>query len=133
MDSDVLLGLGLIVIAGIGLQWLAALLRLPSIVLLLVGGMLLGPLLGAVEPDVIFGDSLFTVVSLGVAFLLFLGGLALDLNDLGHGIRRPVLRLVSIGTLVTWGLTTVTVHNLFHEPRRLSALLGAILVVSGPR
>jgi NhaP-type Na+/H+ or K+/H+ antiporter len=132
VGSDVLLGIGLIVIAGIGLQWLAALLRLPSIILLLVGGMLLGPLLGAVEPKAIFGDSLFTVVSLGVAFLLFLGGLALDLNDLGRGIRRPVFRLVSIGMLVTWGLTTFTVHNLFHEPRRLSALLGAILVVSGP-
>ncbi len=132
MENDVLLGIGLIIIAGIGLQWLAALLRLPSIVLLLLGGILLGPALGLVDADEIFGGSLFTVVSLGVAFLLFLGGLALDLGDLGHGIRRPVFRLVSIGMLVTWVLTTVIVHNLFHETRRLSALLAAILVVSGP-
>jgi NhaP-type Na+/H+ or K+/H+ antiporter len=132
VDSEIVRGLGLIVILGVGLQWAARWLRLPSIVLLLAGGLVAGPWLGAVDPDEIFGDALFPVVSLAVGLLLFVGGMELRFADLRGGAREPVLRLVTVGALLTWLLTAAAVHLLFGEPVRVSLLLGAILVVSGP-
>jgi NhaP-type Na+/H+ or K+/H+ antiporter len=132
MKLDILAGIGLIVILGVGLQLLGHLLRFPSIVLLLAGGLVVGPGLGLVNPDEILGPALFPVVSLSVGVLLFVGGLELHFADLGASIRRPVGRLVSFGVVITWLLTAVAAHLLFHQPVEVSVLLGAILVVSGP-
>ena len=132
MESEIVRSIGLIVVLGIGLQWAARRLGVPSIVLLLAGGLAVGPGLGWVEPGEVLGDALFPSVSLAVGILLFNGGLELDLAELRGGVRRPVLRLVTIGSLVTWLLTALTAHLVFHEPVRVSLLLGAILVVSGP-
>lgn len=117
---------------GVGLQWLGTALRVPSIVLLLAGGLVAGPVLGWVEPDAIFGDALFPVVSLAVGLLLFAGGLELRLSDLRGGARGPVLRLVTLGAVLTWLLVAAAAQLLFDQPVRASLLLGAVLVVSGP-
>jgi NhaP-type Na+/H+ or K+/H+ antiporter len=132
MESDILVGIGFIIVLGVGLQWLARLLHFPSIVLLLAGGLVVGPWLELVDSDKILGDALFPVVSLAVGILLFLGGLELRFSELGPAIRRPVTALVTFGVLVTWVLATAAVHVLFDEPFRLAVLQGAILVVSGP-
>ena len=52
----------------------------------------------------------------------------------GKGIaaRRPVVRLVTVGAVITWVSASVAAHLVFHEPLRVSVLIGAILVVSGP-
>lgn len=132
MESEVVRGIGLIVVLGVGLQWAARRLGLPSIVLLLAGGLVVGPGLDAVDPDLIFGDSLFPIVSLAVGLLLFNGGLELDLAEMRGSPRGPVIRLVTIGAAVTWLLGSVAAHLVFDEPVRVSVLMGAILVVSGP-
>ncbi|HEU0042141.1 MAG TPA: cation:proton antiporter, partial [Jiangellaceae bacterium] len=132
MESDILVGIGFIIVLGVGLQWLARLLHFPSIVLLLAGGLVVGPWLGLVDADKILGDALFPVVSLAVGILLFLGGLELRVSELGPAIRRPVTALVTLGVFITWVLATVAVHVLFDEPFKVSVLQGAILVVSGP-
>jgi len=132
VDSEIVRQIGVVVVLGVGLQWLAASLRLPSIVLLLAGGLLVGPGLGWVHPTEIFGDALFPVVSLAVALLLFFGGMELRLADLRGEARRPVLRLVTLGAVATWLGIALAAHLLFHEPVRVSLLLGAVLVVSGP-
>jgi NhaP-type Na+/H+ or K+/H+ antiporter len=132
MESDILVGIGLIIVLGVGLQWLARLLHLPSIVLLLAGGLVVGPWLGLVDSDEIFGDALFPVVSLSVGILLFLGGLELRVSELGPAIRRPVTWLVTLGVLITWVLATMAAALFFDESVRVSVVLGAILVVSGP-
>jgi len=132
METEILQGIGTIVVLGIGLQWIAHLLHFPSIVLLLAGGLVAGPVLDLVDAELIFGDALFPVISLAVALLLFNGGLDLRLDALHEGVRGPVIRLVTVGTFVTWVLTAIAVHLLFDVPTRVSVLLGAILVVSGP-
>ena len=43
-----------------------------------------------------------------------------------------MIRLVTIGTLITWLLGAHLAHLVFDEPVRVSLLMGAILVVSGP-
>jgi NhaP-type Na+/H+ or K+/H+ antiporter len=132
VDSEIVRGLALVVVLGVGLQWAARLLGLPSIVLLLAGGLAVGPGLGWVDPDEIFGDALFPVVSLAVGVLLFHGGLELRFADLDGPPRGPVLRLVTVGALATWLLTAAAAHVLYSEPVRVSLLVGAVLVVSGP-
>jgi NhaP-type Na+/H+ or K+/H+ antiporter len=132
VESEVVRGIGLIVLLGIGLQWVARRLGVPSIVLLLVGGLVVGPGLDLVDPDLIFGDSLFPIVSLAVGLLLFNGGLELDLAELRGGARQPVIRLVTVGAFITWLLGALAAHLVFDEPVRVSVLMGAILVVSGP-
>ena len=43
-----------------------------------------------------------------------------------------MIRLVTVGTFITWLLGALAAHLVFHEPVRVSLLMGAILVVSGP-
>src|SRR3569623_966990 len=60
---------------GIGCQWLAWWLKLPAILFLLLAGIGVGPLSGILQPDRLFGDLLFPIVSLGVVVTLFEGSL----------------------------------------------------------
>src|SRR5690606_24977964 len=70
--------------AGALLVALSDSLRVPSIALLLVGGVLLGPeVLGLVQPDSL-GRGLEVVVTLAIGIILFEGGLTLDIA----GFRR---------------------------------------------
>src|SRR5688572_2177774 len=131
-SSEIVRGIGLVVVLGVGLQWLGRRIGLPSIVLLLAGGLAVGPGLGWLDPDEIFGDALFPVVSLAVAVLLFHGGMELRIADLRGPARGPVLRLVTVGALVTWLLAAGAAHLLLDGAWRLSLVIGAILVVSGP-
>ncbi|MFC2027813.1 cation:proton antiporter, partial [Chloroflexota bacterium] len=131
MDEDLLIKLASIVVVGIAAQWLAWRLRLPSILLLLILGIIIGPVTGFLDPNETFGDMLLPIVSLSVAVILFEGGLSLRLSELrevGHVVRR----LITIGALTTWLLTTLAAHFILGLEVDMSVLLGAILVVSGP-
>lgn len=127
-----MVGIGTIVVLGVGMQWLARRIRLPAILLLLASGLVVGPWLGIVDPDEIFGNSLFPIVSMAVALLLFEGGLGLDIADLRTRGPRPVVQLVTVGVAITWGLVALVAGPLLDLPTDLSVLLGALLVVSGP-
>lgn len=131
MSEHLLVGLATIVVLGVGAQWLAWRLRLPSILVLLIFGFLAGPVAGIIDPDEIFGQLLFPIVSISVAIILFEGGLTLRLAELPH-IGDVVSRLISIGALVTWGIAAVAAHFILTLDWSLSVLLGAILVVTGP-
>ena len=89
-------------------------------------------LVGGVNPDELIGqDLLFPVVSLSVAIILFEGGLTLQLRELKQA-GSMVFRLVTIGVIVSWVLTAVFAKWLFEMDLRIAALLGAVLVVTGP-
>ena len=131
MSEAILVELTWIVLLGIGSQWLAWRLRIPSILLLLAVGFVAGPVTGWLDPDAILGDLLMPVVSLSVALILFEGGLTLELREL-RSVGRAVWNLVSIGALVTWVLTTLAAWVFLGWSVPLSLLFGAILVVTGP-
>jgi len=132
VPESLLLGLSAVVMLGVGAQWLGWKLRLPSILLLLLFGFLAGPeVAGWIDPDALFGDLLLPVVSLSVALLLFEGGLTLRWGEIEQQ-SRVVLRLVTIGALVSWLLATVAAHFIADITWKPAVLLGAILVVTGP-
>ncbi|WP_299591721.1 sodium:proton antiporter [uncultured Microbulbifer sp.] len=118
-------------IVSIACQYLAFRLKLPAILPLLLAGLTLGPLTGVLDPDALFGDLLFPLVSLAVAIILFEGALTLKLSDLaGHGTM--VRNLCTIGALVTWLIATPAAYYVLGMPMQLAALFGAIVTVTGP-
>lgn len=126
-----LIGLAGIVVIGIAAQWLSWRLRLPAIFLLLLAGFVAGGVTGWIDPDGLLGAALFPIVSLSVAIILFEGGLSLDIAELAK-IGRVVRNLASIGVVATWVLSAIAARFLLGFDWPLSALLGAILVVTGP-
>ena len=129
--SNVTTAIAAVVVVGVACLWLASKLRIPSILLLLPAGVLVGPGLGIVNPDEQFGDVLFPIVSLGVGILLFEGGLGLRFDRVGE-VRSVVGRLVTVGALITWIIGSVSAYYLLDVRRAIAALIGALLVVSGP-
>jgi len=131
MTEHLLTGLASIVVLGILAQWLAWRLHLPAILLLLVFGVVAGPVTGILDPDLVFGDLLFPLVSISVAIILFEGGLNLKVSELKNA-RSVISGLVSTGIIITWILAAAGAHFIAGLELRLAVLLGAVLVVSGP-
>lgn len=117
--------------AGVLAQVLARALGVPSLVLLLGTGVLLGPdVLGWLVPDEL-GDGLFHLVRLAVALILFEGSLALDLRRLRRE-STPIQRLITVGALVTAVGGTLAARACLAWPWSLCALFGTLVVVTGP-
>ena len=124
--------LALIVLLGIAAQWLAWRLRLPSILLLLLVGILAGPIAGLIDPDALFGrELLMPIVALSVALILYEGGLTLHVRDVSS-VQGVVLKLVTVGALVTWLLASAAAWLVLRLELPLAILLGSVLVVTGP-
>ena len=130
-DNSILLGLASIVLLGIGAQAIARRRDFPSILLLLPAGLLAGNT-GLVEPQELFGDTLFPGVTLLVGLLLFQAGLQLRRSELPGAATGPVRRLSTIGVVVTFAAGAAAVAVTFNPSGGLAWLGGAILVVSGP-
>ena len=128
-----MVGLASILVLGIGSQWLAWRLKVPSILLLLLVGCLAGPLSGhrVLDPDALLGDALQPFVSMAVAVILFEGGLTLRLRDL-HGATAAIRNLILLGAPLTWGLATLSARFALGWSWGMSTLVGAILIVTGP-
>jgi NhaP-type Na+/H+ or K+/H+ antiporter len=130
--ESALLAIAGIVVLGIGAQLLAWRIGLPSILLLLVFGFVAGPVTGFLEPDRLFRkDLLFSLVSVSVALILYEGGLSLRVSDLPK-VGGVVRNLVTLGAVVTWGVSALAAHLIFDLEAGLAILLGAVLVVTGP-
>lgn len=129
----------LVPVLGILAQWIAWRLHLPSIIILLTFGLVLGlwihpdqVLAEAVGGDESAGPSLlFPIVSLSVAVILFEGGMTLKWDELRGG-GRTVFSLITIGAAVTMLLTALTMRLTLQFSWQTSFLLGAVLMVTGP-
>jgi NhaP-type Na+/H+ or K+/H+ antiporter len=131
LAENLLIGLAGIIVFGIFVQWISWYFKLPSILLLLIFGLLAGPITGLLRPDEFFGDLLFPFVSIAVAIILFEGGLSLKISEL-KPVFAIVRNLITIGTVITWSLSTAAAYYFINLPFMYSLLLGAILVVTGP-
>ncbi|BAY71223.1 cation:proton antiporter [Trichormus variabilis] len=128
---EVTLQMAIAVFAGIGAQVLAAYLRVPSIVILLLLGILLGgDGVGLLHPQLL-GTGLEVIVALATAIILFEGGLNLDLRELGR-VSLSLQRLVTLGTLITLIGGSMAAHWLGEFPWNIAFLYASIVVVTGP-
>ena len=131
MFDDPIVQLGGIVVLAVAAQWVAARLRVPSILLLLIVGFLVGPVLDLADPDALFGDLIPPLVSLGVGLILFEGGMSLRLREMA-GQQRVLWLLVTVGVLISWVVGAAIVMIFTDVPTGIAILIGSILVVSGP-
>jgi NhaP-type Na+/H+ or K+/H+ antiporter len=131
--SESTIGPTLAVIVGVGMaaQWLAWRTQIPSIILLLISGLLLGPVFHVIDPDAFLGGTLFPIVSLAVALILFEGGLDLPPREL-RSTGTVVRRLISIGAIITFLVAAWGAQQLFDISRGASFVLAAVLIVTGP-
>ncbi|WP_431676823.1 cation:proton antiporter [Kitasatospora sp. KL5] len=130
--EQVLTGLGLIVVLAAASQLLASVLRIPALLVLLPVGFAAGALTDTVDPEKLLGPAFSPMVSLAVAVILYEAGLGLDLQRLRGHDRRVVVRLIWLGTLITWAAASALAVPLLDMSKRSAVMLGAILVVSGP-
>jgi len=119
-----------ILAAGLASQVLAARLRLPAIVVLVVVGLTLGPATGIIAIP-LPPETVSEIVGLGVAVILFEGAMSLKVSELrtvGHGVGRLTL----LGPPIAFALGTVAALFVGGFSVQTSLVLGAILVVTGP-
>jgi NhaP-type Na+/H+ or K+/H+ antiporter len=131
MVEHSLISLSAVVILGISAQWLGWRLRIPSILMLLVFGILAGPVLGWINPGELLGSLLYPVVSLAVAVILFEGGLSLSVKEF-RAIGGVMAWLVTLGAAITWLIGALAAHWMLGLAWPLAILLGSVLVVTGP-
>ena len=126
-----------VIALGVGAQWLASMLRLPSILILLLVGFAAGPGAALVfgEPllrvDELTGPILLPLVGIAVALILYEGGLTLRFRDL-KGVGRTLTMLVSVGAVITGVIGAIAAYFLLDLQVSLAVLLGALLTVTGP-
>ena len=120
----------LVLAAGLASQWLAWRLRLPAIVVLLATGILLGPVGGIVRFASPPGE-LAELIGLGVAIILFEGGMDLKLGEFRR-VGRGVGHLTLLGSPIAWALGSLAAHFIAGLTWPVASVLGAILVVTGP-
>lgn len=130
-EQHILLALGGIGAAALLCQWLAWRLRLPAILFLLLAGIGAGPVLGWLDPQLLFGPVLMPLVSLAVSLILFEGSLTLRFSEWKE-IGTVVRRLVTIGALSTWAVIAVTSHYLLGLEWNMAVLFGTLTLVTGP-
>ncbi len=132
MDAkDVIETLAIVLGVGLACGLVADALRLPRMVVLLGAGVLLGPsVLDAVDLEL---DSIGVqlLLTLGVSFILFHGGLGLSLNVLARvGIGLTLLAVP--GVVVTALLTGAVAAAAFDVPFEVGFLIGAVLAPTDP-
>ena len=129
--KDAILTLGVMLAVGLLCQVAADAIRAPRMLVLLAGGVVLGPsVTGAIDVplDSIGAELLFT---LGVSFILFHGGLQLSMRVLERvavGIGLLALPGVILTALVTGAVAAVA----FGVPFTTGLLIGAVVAPTDP-
>lgn len=129
--ESLIVKIALIGVIGIGAQWIAWRTGRPAIALMLIAGIVAGPILGLIDPERDFGALREPAIKLAVAIILFEGGLSLKFRELRNaGIA--VFMLVFVGVPVGWALGTAAAYYGAGLPFELAALFGGVMVVTGP-
>jgi NhaP-type Na+/H+ or K+/H+ antiporter len=121
----------LVLALGVASRVLGDRFRLPSVLFLIVAGVLIGPeILGIVSRET-FGGGLTTMVGVSVAIILFEGGYHLHLDKIREA-PDALLRLVTVGAAVTWFGTAAAVIVFLDTSIEVGLLVGALLIATGP-
>ncbi|MFB5663857.1 cation:proton antiporter [Alteribacillus sp. HJP-4] len=131
MFDSLLSHLMLIGAVGIGSQWLAWRFRLPAIVVMSVAGLLIGPILGFMNPEEDFGDLFQPIISMAVAIILFEGSLNLDFREI-RGLGKSVYRIITLGAFIAWILGSLTAFYIAGLSWAVSFVIGGLFIVTGP-
>jgi len=119
-----------IIAIGVLAQLLADRFAVPSIVFLLIAGLVLGPEgLGFITPNTF--ASLPAIVGLSVAIIVFEGAFHLRIENIRQATTVS-LRLVSIGAAISLLGTALVVRFALGADWDVAFLIGALLIATGP-
>jgi len=120
-----------VMIIGIFSHMLGKILKVPSIVFLLIAGIILGPeVTGIINADS-FGNGIELFVAFSVAIIVFDGGLDIDIRQI-RKIQKGILNLVTAGILITSLLSSAAAYLLLNIPFNIALLFGALVSATGP-
>src|SRR5699024_7514610 len=94
MDNIELVIIVAILALGVFSQWFAWRIQWPSIVIMSIVGLLIGLVIGVINPGEALGDLYNPLISLAVAIILFEGSSSLDLREI-KGISKSVFRIIT--------------------------------------
>lgn len=134
-----------IIVLGIFAQWLAWRFKVPAILPLIITGLLVGPLstlwsddgLKLIQPiwengsGLFPGQNLFYFVELAIGIILFEGGLTLKRDEIRE-VGPDILKLITLGSIVTFFGAGVVAHFLIGLSWTMSFLFSALIIVTGP-
>jgi cell volume regulation protein A len=129
--KDVVLTLGVMLGAGLVCQFVADALRAPRMLVLLAAGVLLGPALTDAIDVPLDSMAAQLLLTLGVSFILFHGGLQLSvrvLSQVGIGLGLLAVPGVLVTALVAGSVAALA----FDVPFSTGFLIGAVLAPSDP-
>jgi cell volume regulation protein A len=129
--QDVLLDVGLILLAGVVSTPIAAILRLPVMVVLLAAGILIGPSVTDLVENPVDGLGAQLVFTLGVSLILFHGGLGISLRVISRTAVGLGL-LVLPGILITALVVALVAMPVFSLSFSVALLMGATLAATDP-
>lgn len=129
--ADVTLTVSMILACGLVARLLGDLLAVPEIVLMVVLGVAIGP--SGLDVADVPVNSLGTelILTVGVAFILFYGGLGLSLEIL-RKVRTSLALLVLPGVALTAAITGLSAALVFGLPADAALLMGAVLAPTDP-
>lgn len=131
MEHELLVTLGIVFSLGMLSQWIGWKFKIPVIILLTAFGILSGPVMGWIHPHAVFGELLHPFIELGVAIILFEGGLLLKAKEFEKQ-SSGMLRLFSIAVVLNWFLGTLAGVFIAGLSLQVSLLISGILIVTGP-
>ena len=121
---------GITVFSGAFARLISSVSGFPSVVILLLSGLLIGRSgLGLVEP-LDLGEGLETIVGLLVCLVLFEGGLNLKLPE--GNIRNTVLKISLIRLLISLSAGIIIAHWLAGLSWQVAGVYSAIVLATGP-
>lgn len=121
----------IVIALGIFSQWLAWRIQWPSIVIMSIAGLLIGPISGVINPQAALGSFYSPIISLAVAMILFEGSTSLDIREL-KGISKSVFRIVTVGAFIAWIGGSLAAHFIAGLSLEISFIIGGLFVVTGP-
>ncbi|MBO0992937.1 cation:proton antiporter [Bacillus sp. SD088] len=125
--------ISIVIILGIGIfsQWLAWRIQWPSIVIMSIAGILIGPVFGFINPQEALGGLYSPLISLAVAIILFEGSSSLDIREI-KGISKSVFRIVTGAAFLAWIGGSLAAHFIAGLDLAIAFIIGGLFVVTGP-
>ncbi len=112
-------------------QTLSHYFQAPFIIFLFIEGIIVGPeVLNLLNPA-FYSDVLSAIVAICVSVIVFDGGFQIDLKQL-RGVKESVLKLSTVGVLITFLGITILTSFLINIPLEIAALFGALVTATGP-
>jgi cell volume regulation protein A len=126
-----LLNFGIILAVGTGLGVIARRLRMPDVVIFLIGGMLVGPGMAGLVDIAADSPANQILIIFGSCYILFDGGASLRLKVLKE-VWISIFILSTLGVLVTAGITSIAAFYFLGIPFISALLLASVIASTDP-